>query len=344
VAASALSPFLPSRPSVVLGYHRVVEQFDQEARSALQGSLISGAMLERHLDALGRRFRFVSLDELVAGERDGSDTRPVAAVTFDDGYRDVYEHGFPLLVRKGIPATIFVVSDLVGTTEEHTHDRLHRLVLTAKPRWAAPVQRVRELLAEAGVPEPFRSGLARRAVGEPATLTRALLTGLWRSRLVAVVAQLEAEVGAELPPLTNGALPLTREMLCAMDGAGITIGSHTRRHALLPNEDPAVLKDEVAGSRHRLESSLGHPVTHFAYPDGAFNRQAVEAVAAAGYRSAFTTCVHRDPVHPELTRPRLVMWEHSAVDPRGVFSERIFRCQVHGVLTWRRDCTWTSHA
>jgi peptidoglycan/xylan/chitin deacetylase (PgdA/CDA1 family) len=302
-------------------------------------------MLERHLEALGRHFRFVSVDELVRLERDGATgRRPVAAVTFDDGYRDVYENAVPLLMRKGIPAAVFVVSDLVGTTDEHTHDRLHRLVLAAQPRWEEPVGHMRNLLAEAGVPEPFRSGLARRAVGAPAELTRALLTGLWRSRLVAVVEQLEAEVGSELPPLADGALPLTREMLHAMDRAGITIGSHTRRHALLPNEDPAVLRDEVAGSRRRLESCLGHPVTHFAYPDGAFNRQAVEAVAAAGYRSAFTTCVHRDAVHPELTIPRLVLWEHSAVDPRGDFSERIFQCQAHGVLTWRRECTWASHA
>ena len=35
----------------------------------------------------------------------------MAAVTFDDGYRDIYENAYPMLKRKGIPAAIFVVTD-----------------------------------------------------------------------------------------------------------------------------------------------------------------------------------------------------------------------------------------
>ena len=58
--------------------------------------LTSRRMLEAQLDWIGRRFRFVSLDEL--GAQLGGRARPaapLAAVTFDDGYRDVYEHGVP---------------------------------------------------------------------------------------------------------------------------------------------------------------------------------------------------------------------------------------------------------
>ena len=60
---------------------------------------------------------FVSLDELGQRLSEGRrDDRPLAAVTFDDGYRDVYENAFPMLVRKGIPAAVFVVTKLIGTS------------------------------------------------------------------------------------------------------------------------------------------------------------------------------------------------------------------------------------
>jgi peptidoglycan/xylan/chitin deacetylase (PgdA/CDA1 family) len=41
--------------------------------------------------------------------------RPVV-ITFDDGYLNNYEHALPVLQRFGAPATIFLVSDLLGAT------------------------------------------------------------------------------------------------------------------------------------------------------------------------------------------------------------------------------------
>src|SRR6202035_4238967 len=37
-------------------------------------------------------------------------------VTFDDGFRNFYECALPELVKRGIPATMFVISDVIGKT------------------------------------------------------------------------------------------------------------------------------------------------------------------------------------------------------------------------------------
>ena len=135
-----------------------------------------------------------------------------------------------------------------------------------------------------------------------------------------------------------GVEPLTWEMLAEMAQSGITIGSHTRTHVLLPNESTQRVQEEIEDSRRDLELKLGLPIRHFAYPDGMFNRQTVRAVAAAGYRYAYTTCRHKDPQYPLLTVPRRVLWEHSCTDASGSFSPAIMSCQVNGMFDLMSGC------
>src|SRR4051794_38654537 len=59
------------------------------------------------LDEMG--FELASLDEVPARLREGG--RPFAALTFDDGYRDLVEHALPVLRRHAAPFTAFVTSD-----------------------------------------------------------------------------------------------------------------------------------------------------------------------------------------------------------------------------------------
>jgi hypothetical protein len=124
---------------LVIGYHRIVEDFDAESKSEMPSMLTSIEMFKQHLDCLGRSFRFVSLDDI--GERllNGQPfEEPVAAITFDDGYRDVYELALPILERKGIPGAMFVVTDLVGRPTWQIHDKLYHLVAKAFRCWDDP--------------------------------------------------------------------------------------------------------------------------------------------------------------------------------------------------------------
>ncbi|MEM4407031.1 MAG: polysaccharide deacetylase family protein [Candidatus Methanomethylicaceae archaeon] len=54
---------------------------------------------------------FTQIPEIASKQSELS--RPVVAITFDDGYRDNYEYAFPLLQRYKIPATFFVTVGLL---------------------------------------------------------------------------------------------------------------------------------------------------------------------------------------------------------------------------------------
>src|SRR5262249_55924561 len=85
------------RLPLVVGYHRVVDDGRQRRRSITAPMLVGRGMFERQLDWIGRRFRFASLDELGARLESGDPFEvPTATITFDDGYRDMYEHAYPV--------------------------------------------------------------------------------------------------------------------------------------------------------------------------------------------------------------------------------------------------------
>jgi peptidoglycan/xylan/chitin deacetylase (PgdA/CDA1 family) len=344
VLARAVDPFLPSNAPLILVYHRVVEDFDRERQRMMQGTLVSQAMLARHLECIGRVREFTTLDELSRHWASGRPfTRPLAAVTFDDGYRDVYENAFPILQRRGIPAAVFVVTSLVGTSLPQTHDRVYRLLTRALPGWANPSADLARLLADAGV-SPRRRLDEGSGASTASGFTRRLLTGLPRARLLAVIDRLETVLGPDDVEPPAGALPMTWSMLCEMRRAGVIVGSHTRHHVLMPQEPLGVMRDEAVRSRRDLEAHVEGPIEHFAYPDGAFNQDAMDAIEQAGYRFGYTACAHRDASRPWLTIPRRTLWEHSAVDSLGRFSAPMLRCQAQGLLAGRRGCTWYSHA
>lgn len=79
---------------------------------------------------------------------------------------------------------------------------------------------------------------------------------------------------------------IDEKVLLAIDPAIMEVGSHTMSHAQLDIVRPARLREEIAGSRLRLEDLLGRPVTSLAYPHGYHRRLVCEAVHDAGYETA----------------------------------------------------------
>jgi peptidoglycan/xylan/chitin deacetylase (PgdA/CDA1 family) len=325
---------LPRVQPYIVGYHRVVDDFPTAARTTLPSLLVSVRMLEQQLDWIGRHFHFASLDEI--GERLEQDRpfdRPVAAVTFDDGYQDVYELAYPILLRKGIPAAFFVVTDMVGRCSWQIFDRLYRVLTQAFPTWDDAARR-------AGI-ELLRIGLSRAAAGviggaaHVETATGQLLARLSQAETLETIEALERHAGpltAEMPAL------LDWDTIALMRRAGFTIGSHTRTHVWLPREDESRVAEELSGSRAELERRLGEPVAHLAYPAGEFNGGIVAAAGNAGYRFAYTICGHRDRGRRHLTVSRELLWEHSATDGHGRFSPAQMHCHVHGVFSSMNGC------
>ena len=79
------------------------------------------------------------------------------------------------------------------------------------------------------------------------------------------------------------------EQARALLATGVTFGSHTATHPLLPQLAPGDSAAELCRSRAAIESELGRTCRLLAYPNGSYTSEIRNQAAAAGYHLAFTT-------------------------------------------------------
>jgi peptidoglycan/xylan/chitin deacetylase (PgdA/CDA1 family) len=83
---------------------------------------VSPKALVRHLDWLETHGEVVSLEQAI--ENMSAATRqPNFVLSFDDGYRDMYERAFPLLRRRRLPFTLYLTTEPVETGRPLNPDR-----------------------------------------------------------------------------------------------------------------------------------------------------------------------------------------------------------------------------
>ncbi len=256
------------RRFVILALHSVSGPADAHHRYVSPRIAVPPRVFERHVAFLAHRYHCVSMDavhEALASRRELPPN--TVAITFDDGYRDNYDYAYPILRRYGVPATFYVVTGCLDG----------RGVF-----WPAEVRR---LLYHA-------SGLrySDRTEREAAA---------WMSRLARMSRPDRDDALDELAALAGarrGAPPspmLTWSQIREMHRGGMSFGSHTVSHPLLPSVSSEEARREIEDGRAELEAGLGAPVAHFSYPnpsDGVHvNGPVRQLVQDTGYETAVTS-------------------------------------------------------
>lgn len=98
--------FAPARRrrSLVLAYHSIASE---------SPVAVPEILFRQQMEILARACTVVPLAELVARVSGGE--TGLAALTFDDGYRDCYEHVFPILQEMALPFTVFLATGFLQT-------------------------------------------------------------------------------------------------------------------------------------------------------------------------------------------------------------------------------------
>jgi peptidoglycan/xylan/chitin deacetylase (PgdA/CDA1 family) len=267
----------PWRGVVVLSYHRVG---DGSSSDTNRGLWTPEESLNEHLQFLKRRCQVIDPQELADPEMLSSRGRRVM-VTFDDGYRDLYEVAFPLLQANGVVATMFVCSGFLDGSASAWWDEiawmLHHSPLSELP------------------PGPWSSGplsLGGAAVEHAIDVATRSYWELPAGDGEQFLAQLGSVAAAGRRPRNSGASDwITWEMAREMQAAGQRIGAHTMSHPILGRLPRQQQLEEIGGSADRIEAELGERPRTLAYPvglPGMFNDDSRAAAHDAGIELAFS--------------------------------------------------------
>jgi peptidoglycan/xylan/chitin deacetylase (PgdA/CDA1 family) len=215
-------------------------------------------LFQEHFKFLLRHYRPISLADLVAACRRRNELpRRAVLLSFDDGDKSLIDIVLPLFREHGIPGIAFVIAGLLESNQV--------------PWWSD----VEGLLASGGTSPSIRES-------NPAFAIRALKKMPEVDRQAAV-----KELRASASTMTAPADQLTEADLRTLEAGGIAIGNHTSTHPCLTRCTTARVETEIREAHAKLESSLGHPPTAFAYPNGDWDPRAERVLEELGYEAAF---------------------------------------------------------
>ena len=261
--------------ALILLYHRVTT-----VSSDPWSLCVSPRHFSEHLETLHRLGELVPLQHVLTDAARWNSSKPIIALTFDDGYVDNLMIAKPILDRYGVPATVFVTTGYVGGRREFWWDELERLMVS-------PVTLPQFLeLTLRGKGHRWAAGEERLALCKS---VRQALLPLTDAEREDAFNQLEVWSGSahEVRP-THRALT-GEEIVDLARGDLIEIGAHTVTHPVLLGLSTAEQENELRRCKATLEGLVDKEITSFAYPYGSFDAAATGLVRDIGFARACTT-------------------------------------------------------
>lgn len=262
-------------------------------------SLLPVEQFERQIDYLAQHYCVRPIDDaLVAQRSPGGLMEPTACITFDDGYRSNYELALPCLRARGVPATVYLTTGMIGTER-----LLWTIELDLAFQQTEQVSLDLTPLGEGRVrltSVPARARTARRVIGRLKRLAPAERAPMieWLRRELSL---LRVEHGGAFDMMSWEEV---REM---EDSGLVTFGAHTVNHEILSRLSQADLEAEVSDSVAAVGERVWHRSDTFAYPNGTaadFDSRVVEVVQRAVGTGAVSTIegLNDSATHPYAIR------------------------------------------
>lgn len=263
---------------------------------------VSPSFLEKIIIKYKRQgFDFVSLDELsliISSNRPIK--KPFIAFTIDDGYLDNYTQALPIFERLHVPFAIFVATDFIEQRIILWWDILEDLILKNDTLKIGPNEYRCHTFQEKW--DVFR-------------ILRENILLFNQNKLKAVLEKMFAHYNIDLyAPIRRQAMTweqvkkLSNHPLC-------TIGGHTVSHCVLSQLSENEFRKEVGINLKTIETVIGKPVYHFAYPYGSPNEiseREYQLIGEFNLKSVFSSyggCITNENKHHITHLPRVYLHE-----------------------------------
>jgi peptidoglycan/xylan/chitin deacetylase (PgdA/CDA1 family) len=257
--------------------HRVLPEEQRSQFPENRALEITPEMLRSVLEWVrDRGLEVIPLDALPERLRKPSGTK-FACFVFDDGYRDNLEHALPVFREFAMPLAISLTTGFISGTEPVWWYALEQL-LTRNEHITLDWQ------CEQRTWPCTNPSQKRAAFDDLAALIRTC-TKAERVRLLDALL-LRATVDSDRLCMN------WKEVRTIAQDPLVTLCAHTVAHSTLNRLSEADALEELSDSKTEIESKLGRPTRHLAFPFGGRNavgEREFHLAGKAGFQTAFTT-------------------------------------------------------
>lgn len=309
---------------IILLYHRILRDIRED--SYFPHGVVPLAEFEVQINFLRRAFDIVSLEEGLRTIREKrKSTKRLISLTFDDGWRDVWKYGVPILRTRRIPATFFLTTCFLDKGGIPWWEKLYSLA--HKPQARGWVLALRRGLHTGKLQVNDFWDLFQKMK----TISPSIRDEILDQRFEATF----QEVGS-----TNDRLFMNWEE--AGDLAKIpffTVGAHGVRHECLSALSRTEILREEGDSKKILVEKLKRPVNYFAYPFGLqrdLNQEAIRGCRSLGFHAALTA-------EADVNSPRTSLFRLKRIPVGLNLRGKLFQAVLQYpevFLSWTRGFRW----
>lgn len=303
-----------SNTLTIVMFHRILPDDKAEQFGADPVWTIAPTVFHECLRFFLRYYNIISLNKL-AEYVDSTVSLPHNAllISFDDGWRDTYTYGLPILKDFGCPAVIFVASDSVDRKEPFWQEQIFA-------SWR------KGFLQDSSIDQWLFDLKKAHTTGSLSAEQKA-------RHLIQSLSELEpVEAIHRLRRHANRIEWPERQMLSADELAElaqnqIDIGLHGLTHRPFTALSAEGLSSELRGAARELAAKLHQDqngLTSLSFPHGSYSRMAVSTARQAGYRLLFSSDSIINPLLKGDERDRI--WGRIAIHSHDV-------CGSDGVLS-----------
>lgn len=278
LGVNALCRVVNRDKSVIIMYHGICDDgFD--LLKGYDERHIPRSLFKKQLKYLKQKgYKFLTMTELLEAIKGKRSIAKSIVLTFDDGFQNVVDNAYPLMLEYGAKGCFYLVSGLVGTD---------RLV------WTDFVETVIRNYQGDNLQFHYKEKTINYPLQDKESREHAMVD--IKARLRAIPDKERLEHLEQFSNITLSDIPhefymVGWEQVKELDPAVLEIGSHTRGHPNCANlTSDNELEDELLLARTDIENNTGFNIAHFCYPAGSYNDRVVAAVKKSGYTTAVTT-------------------------------------------------------
>ena len=198
--------------------------------------------------------------------------KSAAVITFDDGYYDILENAYPILVKYKLKFNINIVTESIETGLPNDNIIVYDVLNSTEKK---------EYINNEILPEPIKISIDKSFPAKTEAGFARLFQRLNKKqrRLISndVINKL-ANTSTKFSPM------LSSEDIIYLNKEGAEIGSHTHSHSILANIDISEIEFELTHSKKVLEDLCGTDINIIAFPQGKYNKAVIQKSFDSGYK------------------------------------------------------------